>query len=102
MAGMAGLNIGALPMNPALVAAALNQVNSWTAELQQIIDDIIFFMMTNHSRRKVEALDSNEIATCRPAGALWVTCNKGVRVGRRGAPALSTGPSPRPHPSLPR
>ena len=25
MAGMAGLNIGALPMNPALVAAALNQ-----------------------------------------------------------------------------
>jgi hypothetical protein len=28
MSGMAGLNIGALPMNPALVAAALNQA-SW-------------------------------------------------------------------------
>ncbi len=26
LAGMAGMNIGALPMNPALVAAALNQV----------------------------------------------------------------------------
>ena len=28
MSGMAGLNLGALPMNPALVAAALNQA-SW-------------------------------------------------------------------------
>ena len=27
---MAGLNIGALPMNPALVAAALNQVTGWS------------------------------------------------------------------------
>ena len=36
MAGMAGLNIGALPMNPALVAAALNQAGwSLMGNLQQ-------------------------------------------------------------------
>ena len=41
MAGMAGLNIGALPMNPALVAAALNQVNSWIAQLPQISEAFV-------------------------------------------------------------